>query len=100
MAVRDRKRGRSPSASIAASPGPTDSDIGTPDRSIRRRIAQDASPDVSQATEDLDDAEDDVAEDSYDLTREQLGEGNAIDKRLKLKIQKCVQQFLRRFRSK
>jgi len=100
MSLRDRKRGRSPSASLAASPGPTDSDIGTPDRSIRRRIAQDGSPDVSQATDDIDDADDEVSTESYDLTREQLGEGNAIDKRLKLKIQKCFQQFLRRFRSK
>lgn len=100
MDLRDRKRGRSPSGSIAASPRPSDSEAGTPSRAVRRRMAEAASPDASQSA--LDDQsenpeDDEVPLEQYDLTREQLGEGNSIDKRLKLKIQRCFQQFLRRY---
>lgn len=92
MDARERKRGRSPSASLAASPDR--SVTSTPDRPVRRRVSPDESP--------MDD-EDGLPEDEeepiehYDLTREQLGEGNTVDKRLKLKIQKSFQQFLRTF---
>lgn len=100
MDLRDgRKRDRSPAGSIAAS-RPTDSEAGTPSRFVRRRMADAASPDASQSglDEQSENQEDeDVPFEQYDLTREQLGEGNSIDKRLKLKIEKCFQQFLRRF---
>jgi len=99
MALRDRKR-RSPSASNAPSRG----DIATPDRATRRRMSPDASTPGSQsqaAFEDGDEEDDEeLHPDQYDLAREQLGEASALDKRLKLKIQKCFQQFLRRFATK
>jgi len=97
MNARDRKRGRSP-PDDAATPRPSDSEAGTPSRVIRRRMA--ASPDASQSglDEQSEGPEDEeIPLEQYDLNREQLGEGNAIDKRLKSKIQRCFQQFLRRF---
>merc|ERR1719468_786159 len=93
MDARDRKRARSPSASLA--PSPNRSVASTPDRPVRRRMSPDESPALTKDNDLQDD--DETLPEQYDLTREQLGDGNTIDKRLQLKIQKCFQQFLRKF---
>lgn len=100
MDARDRKRDRSPSVLPERSPGRSPS--SSPKSRKSRRLAM--SPSRSESAGDGDESEafdagagGDVPATHYDLSHEQLGDNHDIDKRLKKKIQKSFQQFLRAY---
>jgi len=102
MDARDRKRGRSPSLPPFQSPGKSLASSPTPGRKSRRLAMSPGGSDSADGDEsevmDADAGEViDVPIAHYDLSHEQLGESHELDKRLKQKIQKSFQQFLRTY---
>merc|ERR1719401_3030848 len=83
-----------------SSPGFSDADSSARRQSKRRRtqLGDDLQP---SERDDLED-EEEVQESFYDLTYEKLDDllnkGTGIDKRLEVKIKKCFQQFLLKFK--
>merc|ERR1719331_839315 len=86
---------RSPSPTFEGL-GVSEDEPGSPDegRPKRRRIEMDQSPGKISAGDYME--EEDVPPEQYDLSRESAPTGE-IEKRLKNKIQKSFQQFLRKF---
>jgi len=93
--ARDRRMQRSPSPSFPELAG-SDDEPGSPNerKTKRRRTDMEQSPGRMEAHEQLDD--EDVPEEQYDLTHEQFKPGE-MEKRLRNKIQKSFQQFLRKY---
>jgi len=94
---RDRRMQRSPSPSFPEAGGSDgESGPGSPNerKPKRRRTDMDQSPARTEAHQQLDD--EDVPEEQYDLTHEQFKPGE-MEKRLRNKIQKSFQQFLRKY---
>mmetsp|Transcript_67351 Transcript_67351/g.156371 ORF Transcript_67351/g.156371 Transcript_67351/m.156371 type:complete len:890 (+) Transcript_67351:64-2733(+) len=63
----------------------------------KRRRTEFMSPLSDHASEADVDAEEDIPPAYYDLNKEELPEGMALEKRLEQKIRRCFQQFLRKF---
>merc|ERR1719329_1413004 len=82
-----------PTPSPSASP---ERDGSESRRKRRRTSLDDPSTPGARSVLDADD-EEDVPESAYDLSKERLGEGMQVEKRLEGKIRKCFQQFLLKF---
>lgn len=94
MSNRERRMQRSPSPGFDV--GGSEDEPGSPDerRPKRRRTDMDQSPGRIEAADYME--EEDVPPEQYDLSRENMPMGE-VDKRLRNKIQKSFQQFLRKF---
>jgi len=75
-------------------PSASQSVNSTPDNRAGKRRRMEASPEPAVDDED---AEGDTPQVTYDLTHETLPDGTQMEKRLEMKIQKCFEQFLRKF---
>jgi len=97
MRLRDMEMSPSDRGFPTPSPSASPERDGSESRRKRRRTGGD-DPSTPGARSVLDaDDEEDVPESAYDLSKERLGEGMQVEKRLEGKIRKCFQQFLLKF---